>query len=132
MNAPDMSFQPTNSPCARSRDRTPAFIVLGKIAAVLLSATALVGCDARLAFHGTVSSATGRPLGNCSFWFMSWDHKTTESFGPPRFESDSAVSPWQAAHDVTIACDGHVPRVVAVPRGGGDLGNIVLVPADGT
>ena len=104
---------------------------MGKIAALLLSATVLVGCDAHLAFHGTVSSAAKRPLSDCSLWFMSRGHKITEAFDPPKFGDGFAVSPWQT-HNVTVACAGHAPREVRVSRGGGDLGDIVLVPADGT
>ena len=103
-----------------------------KIPAALISAIALVGCDAHLSFHGSVSSASQRPLSDCSYSLMSRGRQLTGAFDAPQFGDGFAVSPWQATYKVTIACAGHAPKEVAVPRRGGSLGNIILVPADGT
>jgi hypothetical protein len=97
-----------------------------------LSLLLLAGCDVQLTFHGTVSSSAGLPLHDCAITLQSRGDKIKARFDPPRFDQGYAVEAFHFSHNITIECDGHLPRKIDATTNGGDLGNIVLTPIVGT
>jgi len=91
----------------------------------------LAACDVQLAFRGTVSSSTGKPLRACSISLKSRETNVRAEFNPPAFDQFYAVSPFAIRHNITIQCAGHVPRDIDASKNNGNLGNIVLVPESG-
>jgi hypothetical protein len=112
--------------------------------ALFIAATscfALASCDGGFSFNGTVSSAGGKPLTDCSAVLRHegsadiWEQST---FVAPSFHGHFMVAPSQGIYFLTIACAAHFSKRVTVKYGTEvlpgkslNIGNIVLVPIGG-
>ena len=104
----------------------------------LLSCFVLASCDGGFIYSGTVASAGGEPLTDCSAVLRhegSTDIWEQSTFSAPSIHGHFVVAPSDGTYFLTIACAGHFSKRVAVKYGTEvlpgktlDLGVITLVP----